>query len=211
LVYWGGQSLAIDQAARVCAIDVAWLNRQGVWYGFAPDFVDQSDSWVQLQNEVAFLHGNATATGAVSTAPSSGSSGPVAPTVVPTLTLPTGSGAAPTVTTTPSTGIIASGSVIGPGPAGPPSIQIVDFTSEVQRDSVARLLIRTVPFVTCTLSYGPPPTRVPVTVQNAGPRPVDANGYISWSWRIEPNTPTGVGGVAVTCQEATATLDIRIT
>jgi hypothetical protein len=204
LVYWGGQSTPIQLASAVCGIDVAWLNRQGTWYGFAPDFVDQRDSWSQLPSEVAVLHGKVGAATVGSVAPNT-------PSVSPTLTLPGGTGATATATVAPTQTIVGSGTAIAPGPVGPPTIQIVDFTSEVQRDGTARLLVRTVPFVTCTLSYGPPPSRIPVTVQNAGPRPVDANGYISWSWKIEPNVPTGIGGVAVTCRDVTATLDIRIT
>lgn len=198
LLYWGGPTMAIAQAIAVCAVDVVWVNRQGTWLGFAVDFPTQSDTWDQLTNEAAFLGGRTDLVGAV--APPATTVGGVAftPTLTPTVS--------PTATITPT----PTGTALPPGPAAPPSIQVVDFTGEVPRDGTARLTVRTVPFVNCTLAFGPPPSRVPVPVPNAGPRPADANGFISWNWRIEARTPTGIGGVAVTCGEATVTLDIRI-
>lgn len=59
LAYWGGPAgIAISAAVNACPnVDLVWVNRAGVWYGFSTRAAQASDNWNVIAGEAHFLHG----------------------------------------------------------------------------------------------------------------------------------------------------------
>jgi hypothetical protein len=91
LLYWGGPSTPIGQAAPLCnGANRFWSNQGGRWLGFNPAAVQASDTWTVSTGEAAFVGSVAGGSAAaVLPSPSSG---------VPTVTQPSTS--TPSATTT---------------------------------------------------------------------------------------------------------------
>jgi hypothetical protein len=105
LLYWGGSTVTIDEAARSCAgADRFWSSTAGRWVGFNPAAPQASDTWTMHSGEAAFVH--------VAALSSPGVRAPAVATATPTATpvaTPAASSAASAVPVPTATAIAASG------------------------------------------------------------------------------------------------------
>jgi hypothetical protein len=109
---------------------------------------------------------------------------PAAPTVVPTAT------AIPTATSAPV--IVSFVNVVGGHPG-----------------QTASATIQSLPGAACRISYVEP-RGTEIAAPGLDAKTADSSGRVSWSWPIDPSTPTGSGVVTISCNGATATTEIGI-
>jgi hypothetical protein len=91
-----------------------------------------------------------------------------------------------------------------PPPSKPPTrTRILSITSPVSRGGRASLIANTTPYATCHLVvyYGSGPTRV----AGSGDRQADADGDVSWSWRVGTRTSPGTWTIDVICDPGGST------
>jgi hypothetical protein len=109
---------------------------------------------------------------------------------------------------------------VSPAPSAPPtqinpapptaavptnaSLDIISITSPAARGSTATLSAKAPPGAQCTITvyYKSGPSQA----QGLGPKQADANGNVSWSWKVSPNTTQGTWRVVVTATAADTTL-----
>lgn len=74
----------------------------------------------------------------------------------------------------------------------------------------ASATVHTSPFAVCAIDYFGPKGADRDELGALHRKQVDANGNVSWSWLIAPNTPAGNGTVAVSCEGVIQTTAIPI-
>ncbi len=122
----------------------------------------------------------------------------------------------PSAATTPAAPTAAPTAPPTPVPTAPPPTQppavgvsITSITSPVYRGSNATLVAQTSPATNCTIRYTTPAGN-PSKAAGLTPKTADANGSVSWTWKIDANTTPGTGTVTVTCNGQSASVNIVI-
>lgn len=94
-----------------------------------------------------------------------------------------------------------------PAPAQPSTLDDVTVTKRpgsVTRGTTAAITIHTTPGAGCSIEYVTPSGNRS-TADGLGDQTADADGNVTWSWRIAANSAFGTGVVDVTCGAATVT------
>jgi hypothetical protein len=97
-----------------------------------------------------------------------------------------------------------------PAPAAQPAaaVTFVSVTGGYP-GGYASVTIQATPGANCSISYTTPSGRASVAV-GLGDQTADADGKVTWSWKIGNRTKPGTGRVMVTCNGQSATSDITI-
>jgi hypothetical protein len=80
--------------------------------------------------------------------------------------------------------------------SGPLTLEIASVTSPVKRGASATLTAKTAPGVNCTIIvyYKSGPSKA----SGLGPKTADAEGNVSWTWKVGTTTSPGTWGIFVT-------------
>ena len=95
-----------------------------------------------------------------------------------------------------------------PTPSSNPSVTFLSVNG-APPGGIASVNVRTSPNASCSIHYITP-RGVVSPARELIPKTADANGLVSWSWRIGDNTPLGTGAVTVTCNGQSSTTYITI-
>lgn len=107
---------------------------------------------------------------------------------------PAGAGRTPSIDTTP---------------AEPGSFVTIEAVTGAEPGGLAGVSVRTNPGASCGIEYRTPLGTL-ATADGLEPKTADADGRVSWSWRIEPGSERGAGSVRVTCDGRAETAPVRI-
>jgi hypothetical protein len=102
----------------------------------------------------------------------------------------------------------------GDGAATPAEVEqvplsITSMTSPVDPGDTATVVAQTAPHADCELVYTTPAQRVSFAA-GLGSHTADADGRLSWSWRINPATQPGLGALRLTCNGQTLAAVIEV-
>ena len=135
-----------------------------------------------------------TASDQASSEPDSGSPAPS-----PTQPDPTDS-PAPDPSTKPSPNV--------PPPFPPPNVQF-GMVKGAPPGQVANVMVQTAASTTCSLKFvGPDNTES--SAEGLGSKTTDTQGRTYWEWKVDPQTPTGIGTVTATCDDVSVWVPMRI-
>jgi hypothetical protein len=74
---------------------------------------------------------------------------------------------------------------------------------------VANVMVQTAASTTCSLKFvGPDNTES--SAEGLGSKTTDTQGRANWEWKVDPQTPTGIGTVTATCDDVSVWVPMRI-
>lgn len=88
-------------------------------------------------------------------------------------------------------------------------LSITSMTSPVDPGDTATVVAETAPNADCELVYATPAGTVSFAA-GLGSHTADAEGRLSWTWRINPATSPGVGTLRLTCNGQTLAAVIQV-
>jgi len=93
-------------------------------------------------------------------------------------------------------------------PSGSSDLTIISVTSPISKGSNATLSAKTSPTASCTITvyYKSGASHA----AGLGPKPADASGMVSWTWKVASNTTSGTWRIVVICNGVTKETTLKV-